>query len=123
MKAGLTTRLCEACCFVLRALLLAPQCVQFEPQIFEETHELRSLLLDSLQRVEANGVGRDEFIEFHDGIGGFRARRKKLGNLRLTQMSGQMHHYTAVLASQLYPAPHNSPQFSNRRTARFTADS
>ena len=70
---------------------------------------MRSLLLDSLQRIQANGIGRDQFIEFDDGIGGFRARRKKLGNLRLTQMSRQMHHHTSVFASQLYPAPHSVP--------------
>jgi len=68
---------------------------------------LRSLLLDSLQRVEADGISRDKFIEFDDGIGGFRARRKKLGNLRPTQMSRQMHHHTSVFASELYPAPHS----------------
>ena len=67
---------------------------------------MRSLLLDSLQRVEADGISRDKFIEFDDGIGGFRARRKKLWNLHLTQVSGQMHHHTSVLAPQLYPAPH-----------------
>jgi hypothetical protein len=68
---------------------------------------LRSLLLDSLQRVKADGISRDKLIEFHDGIGGFRARRKKLGNLRLTQMSRQMHHDTSVFAPQLYSAPHS----------------
>ena len=68
---------------------------------------MRSLLLDSLQRVKADGISRDKLIEFHDGIGGFRARRKKLGNLRLTQMSRQMHHHTSVFTPQLDPAQHS----------------
>ena len=82
---------------------------------------MRSLLLDSLQRVKADGISRDKLIEFHDGIGGFRARRKKLGHLRLTQMSRQMHHHTSVFASELYPAPHSvasEPQSQYRAVRR-----
>jgi hypothetical protein len=63
-------------------------------------------LFHSLQRIEANGIGRDEFIELQNGIGRFRARRKKLWNLHLTQVSSQVHHHTFVLAPQLYPTPH-----------------
>jgi hypothetical protein len=77
------------------------------------------VLLDPHQRVETHCVRRHEFIEFDDRLHGLSACGEQLWDLRLTQVSRQMHHHTTTLTSELYPAPHVR-QNSKGRTATLS---
>jgi hypothetical protein len=87
--------------------LLSYECVELESQVLEQANQLRPVLLDPHQRIEADGIRRDELLEFDSRARSFRACRQKLRDLRLTEVSGQMHHELPALTSKLYPAPHD----------------
>ena len=48
--------------------------------------------VDPYESVEPHGIGRHELVQLDERRRRLRTRREKLGNLRLAQMSGQMHH-------------------------------
>jgi hypothetical protein len=87
--------------------LLPYQRIELQPQVLEETHELGSALFHPKQRVKAHCIRRHEFVQLDARLGGLCTCGEELWDLRLTEMSGQVHHQTSTLSTDLYSAPHN----------------
>ena len=86
--------------------VVTAQHVEFEPEILREADKARSLLLDPQQRVDADGVSRDELVEFENGLRWLRASGKQVGNVYLAKAASEANDHSRRLASALDSAKH-----------------